>query len=383
MFLFNTSPKFNLGHGGGIIKRKSIMTVLLVFIMALSLSTSTAFATENNNNTSSSQLNAGENTAVESQSTNQLKTTQQTTQTTQTAGLTQSTQTNKTTQTSTNIAAGSPQVSFTSKQINDASKKVKTFVEANSRLPNYVTISTYQVTMPQFLELMAQNILNINSGVTTSVPLTTVDNPSSATETVKSGNIYKSEYINLATNVITYINTNNQAPSYVSSSLGNIKFDNLVYTFSKILNYQSSYYRLPNYVSVSAASTSEGTGSSTSVKATLDAIGKAEAKYGDVQGISDVATFIRLGYGDCWADSMWLYSKLTSAGILARIMGYVNGGYGVGYRHAWVQINIGNGWVNWDYAGYNSQHYGDVGTGTPKVLIGPGVSNPSILSTGY
>ncbi|OPY24468.1 MAG: Pseudomurein-binding repeat protein [Methanobacterium sp. PtaU1.Bin242] len=381
--MFNTSPEFNLGHGGGIIKRKSIMTVLLVFIMALSLSTSTAFAKENNNNTSSSQLNAGEKTAFESQSTNQLKTIQQTTQTTQIAGLIQSTLTNKTTQTSTNIAAGSPQVSFTSKQINDASKKVKTFVETNSRLPNYVTIGTYQITTPQFLQLIAQNILNINSGSATAIPLITVNSPSSATETLTNGNIYKSEYITLAKNVITHINTNNQAPSYVSSSLGNIKFDNLVYTFSKILNYQATNNRLPNYVSVSAASTSEGTGSSTSVKTTLDAIGKAEAKYGDVQGISDVATFVRLGYGDCWADSMWLYSKLTSTGILARIMGYVNGGYGVGYRHAWVQINTGNGWVNWDYSGYNSQHYGDVGTGTPKVLIGPGVSNPSILSTGY
>jgi len=117
--------------------------------------------------------------------------------------------------------------------------------------------------------------------------------------------------------------------------------------------------------------------------AKLDVIGQQEAQYKDVQGVSDVNSFTQLGYGDCWADSTWLYDKLTAAGIQARIVGYEDGGYGEGYRHAWVEINTGNGWIMWNYTGYNSQHYGDVGDGTPYVLIGPGNSTANIDSTGY
>jgi hypothetical protein len=36
---------------------------------------------------------------------------------------------------------------------------------------------------------------------------------------------------------------------------------------------------------------------------------------------------------------------------------------GIYYLHRWVEINIGNGWVVWDYAKYNSQHYGELGDG--------------------
>ncbi len=121
----------------------------------------------------------------------------------------------------------------------------------------------------------------------------------------------------------------------------------------------------------------------TNTSTVLDTIGQQESQFGDVQGISDVASLEQLGYGDCWADSTWLYDKLTAAGVQARIMGYVDRGTGDGYRHAWVEINTGNGWQTWNYAGYHSQHNGDNGYGTPYVLIGPGNPNPDIGRTGY
>ena len=136
---------------------------------------------------------------------------------------------------------------------------------------------------------------------------------------------------------------------------------------------------------ITAFSTTNTTNSSKKVNtsAVLDSIGQEESHFGDVQGVSDEASLVQYGYGDCWADSEWLYDKLTVAGVPVRIMGYVGGGSGAGYRHAWVEINVGNGWQMWNYGKYNSQHYGDVGDGTPYVLIGPGNSSADILSTGY
>jgi hypothetical protein len=139
---------------------------------------------------------------------------------------------------------------FTRSQINSAAIAVKKYSDVNYKLPSYITINNVQVTMPQFLKLLIQNILNINSGLNTTVSIETVSNPSSATETLKNGTIYKTEYINLANSIKTYIDTNKKAPDYISSSLGNMKFESMIYTFCKLTNYQASYNKLPNYVSV-------------------------------------------------------------------------------------------------------------------------------------
>lgn len=124
------------------------------------------------------------------------------------------------------------------------------------------------------------------------------------------------------------------------------------------------------------------------ITAVLDAVGQEEAQFGDVQqitiyGIDDASVIEYYGYGDCWADSCWLYNKLTALGIPVRIMGYEDGGWGDGYRHTWIEINIGNGWQTWNYTKYNSQHAGDNGYGTPFVLIGPGNAPADVMKTGY
>lgn len=120
----------------------------------------------------------------------------------------------------------------------------------------------------------------------------------------------------------------------------------------------------------------------------LDAIGQEEAQFDDVQhvtlyGIDDQSVIDCYGYGDCWADACWLYNKLSAAGIEVRIMGYVDGGNGDGWRHTWIEINVGNGWETWNYTKYGSKHAGDNGYGTPFVLIGPGHAPADIMSTGY
>jgi Pseudomurein-binding repeat len=185
------------------------MTALLVFVLALSFSTSSAFATDNNTNSS-------------------IK---------------------NTTTTTAKIAAGSP-TSFTSSQINNAATKVKNYVSINKKLPSYVTINKVQVTMPQFLSLITKNVIHINNGAAKSITLTDVKNASTATETVKTGTLSKTDYISLAKTINSYIKTNGKAPSYVTTKLGKIKFQNLIYTFSKILNFKSENGRLPNSVSV-------------------------------------------------------------------------------------------------------------------------------------
>jgi outer membrane protein assembly factor BamB len=270
-------------------------------------------------------------------------------------------------------------ISFTSAEINNASSYIKYYIETNSKLPSYVTIANHTVSMPEFLQLITADLLNINKGLKTSLALKTVNKANTSTETITGGEILKSEYLSIAQNIVNIINSTGTAPSNILTSLGKINFNNLVYIYCKILNFQVNNQRLPNYVTVKPWSTITSTPST----AVLYTIAQKDAQFMDIQGVSDATSLIKLGYGDCWANSEWLYDKLNTAGIQAQIMGYVNGGYGVGYRHAWVEIYTINGWQSWDYIGTNSQHYGNLVTGTPFVLISASNKKADILSTGY
>ncbi|HTX61940.1 MAG TPA: pseudomurein-binding repeat-containing protein, partial [Methanobacterium sp.] len=160
------------------------MLVLMLLALTLPLSANISFATTNTATNVSDQYSDHDKQVTSANSKN-----------------------NTTVNNNKNLAAGSAATTtatnvssvkkFTSTQINDAASRVKTYIETYNKLPSYVTISSVQVSMPQFLQLLTSNLININSGLTTSVTLKSVSSPSSPTQTLKSGNIYKSAYISL------------------------------------------------------------------------------------------------------------------------------------------------------------------------------------------
>ncbi len=162
--------------------------------------------------------------------------------------------------------------SFTVSQIEDAAARVKAYIETNHRLPKYVTIGTVQVQMPDFLKLLTTGILQINSGKSTSITKKTVSAPVKSTESVSSGNIYKANYIDLAKRVDAFINTNSVVPNYANSTLGKLRYESLIYAFSRILAFYETNKYLPNYVTVkpwSTVGTGSSSGTSTPVPAEL------------------------------------------------------------------------------------------------------------------
>lgn len=169
------------------------------------------------------------------------------------------TTTNSTSKTTNTTVKTSNQTGFTISQIGVAAGSVKSFVEKNKRLPNYVKINAKQVTMPQFLQLLNTGLLQINSNKLTSVALKNAGAPASPSESVKSGDINKAGYIDLANRIQKYMNTNGKAPNYASSTLGKIRYETLVYMESRIVNFQVTKKVLPNYAAVSPWTTSTST----------------------------------------------------------------------------------------------------------------------------
>ena len=161
--------------------------------------------------------------------------------------------------------------SFTVSQITDAAARVKSYIETNHKLPNYVTIGTTQVQMPEFLKLLTADLLQLNNGTTTSITLKDINGAVKPSESVKSGNLTKANYLDLAKRVNAFIDANGALPNYATSSLGKLNYESLIYTFSKVLAFYKTDNRLPSYVTVKPWSTvgTSTSGTSTPVPASL------------------------------------------------------------------------------------------------------------------
>ena len=135
-------------------------------------------------------------------------------------------------------------------QLKDASKTVKTYTETNHTLPSYVTISGTQVTMPQFLKLLATAVTNINGKLNATIVLQNYNTATSPSETVTGGSLNNTSFINYASSIISYMDSNGKAPDCISSNLGNVRYESLVYMYSLILDYYGNKTALPQNVTV-------------------------------------------------------------------------------------------------------------------------------------
>lgn len=249
-----------MDFGGGKINKKEIFVVLTLISLALPLSMNLVSAT-----TPQSAVNQDQSVTADQSITQNL-----TGNPTTTSVEKREQNTDKWQNTSQPMAAGenssaaytTTTASVTSAQLYDAASSVKTFVDNNHRLPNFVTISGQQITIPQFLQLLTEGLLNLN-GQNNTLSVDTVLSPTNPSETVRSGNVQKTEYVQLAQNLNNFVDTNGRLPNYVTSSIGKIRFESLVYVYSKVLDFYDTNGRLPTYVSISswASQSSEGSNS--------------------------------------------------------------------------------------------------------------------------
>jgi parallel beta-helix repeat protein len=134
---------------------------------------------------------------------------------------------------------------FTIDSITNAAGTVKNYVETHHALPSSVTISGTQISMPQFLKLATEALLNIAGTLNTSLIPGTYGSAPSPSETMTSGIINSTEYKDIAKRVNSFMNSNGRAPNYVSSSLGNIRYESIIYICSEILDSYNTNYVLP------------------------------------------------------------------------------------------------------------------------------------------
>lgn len=158
-----------------------------------------------------------------------------------------STSTSTPTTTTTTTTTSSKTTKYTLADIINAAGRVKAYIETNHALPKYVQMGSVQVTMPQFLRLLTTGVLQLKNGVTTSITLKSTQAAAKPYEKMTSGNLDKSGYLDLAGRIKTFMDTNNAAPNYGSTTLGKIRYESLIYLYSRVMAFYGKEKYLPKY----------------------------------------------------------------------------------------------------------------------------------------
>ncbi|GAB6056331.1 hypothetical protein JCM15415_16470 [Methanobacterium movens] len=200
--------------GGGIIRRKLILTILLFSLIAI-VSLNGIYAVVDNGSE-----NITDTTNVEMQTA------------------------------SNNNELTSTGNSYSVAQIEDAATRVRNFIQVNRVLPNFVTINKNQVSMPDFLHILSTTTINLGQSKNTPLTQYTVTPPTHSPEQINSGNIQKAEYLQLAQTIKNHIETTTKAPPSITSSRGTISYESTIYMYSRIIAFHGTQKTLPNFAAI-------------------------------------------------------------------------------------------------------------------------------------
>ena len=147
-------------------------------------------------------------------------------------------------------ASAAATTSYNTSQIGQAAISVKHSVDNKYTLPSNVIVGSSKVTNSQFLYLLTKATKNVATGNKNQIQLRSVSNPTSTSETITGGKFTKTQYLTIADQINTYITANNIVPSYVTTPIGKMKYQSLIYMFSNIMAYNQVHKTLPSTVTV-------------------------------------------------------------------------------------------------------------------------------------
>lgn len=271
--------------------------------------------------------------------------------------------------------------SFKMDEIQVAATDLKSYVDKNHKLPSTVKISSKDVSMPQFLQILVTAVLQIKNNQSTSVGITNINAPTNPTGDLMNGEMNMTEYMDVAQRTDSYIKSNGAAPNFTTCSSGNIQYESLIYIYAKTLDFYKSNNRLPNTLDIdswkisfppsdpnkylqetrnSQSSDSEISELASSLtQGITSAYDKAVKIFNWVRDNITYTFYYNTKYGangtldnktgNCVDHSHLLVALARSAGIPSRYLHAdctFNGGSL--YGHVWVQLLINNRWYDAD-----------------------------------
>jgi hypothetical protein len=151
---------------------------------------------------------------------------------------------------SSNIPITGINITFNLDQISEAAIHVKNNFDIYNSLPEFAEVGGVRVNISQFLYLLTSSVMQINNSINQTIILEDFSIPSASYEQMHSGSMLKVEYIDFASRILNYMNTNKQAPPYGLTGLGKVSFHSQVYIYSQAIDYYKNHLQLPDDIYV-------------------------------------------------------------------------------------------------------------------------------------
>ena len=132
----------------------------------------------------------------------------------------------------------------------DSSKIMNDIIENSGIIPKEITVGDSKYTPSQFLYAMVKTIINIITNGISKINVINSTEPAGSNSFFESGQIYMSEYINMAYKIAEFMEKYNMAPKLANSTLGDIGYADLIDMYSRILFFYNANHRLPDYVTM-------------------------------------------------------------------------------------------------------------------------------------
>ena len=244
----------------------------------------------------------------------------------------------------------------------DAAVYLKEYIESNSKLPDSIVLANAKYSLPQFLYLMSEAIVKINSSDRSATAVISVNSASSPTGDVIDSDLAIASYIDVANRVAKFIESYSQAPNYASSTVGKIIYSELLDSFSRVLTYYDSNGYLPSTIhiifkgEISQSISNLAMSLTDGLNSTRD---KAVALYNYVRDKISYSFYyntqkgaegtLTSKSGNCCDQAQLLVAMARSVNLTVRFAtGYCTFSSGSTYGHVWVQFNIDGTWINAD-----------------------------------
>jgi hypothetical protein len=134
------------------------------------------------------------------------------------------------------------QPTYTFDEVRNAAVYVRNHYEQNQIIKE-VTVGSSKLQIQEYLYLVANALSNLyNNKASAKIYYKACEAPSTQIDTVKTFTLYESDVYSICTRLINYIDYNNKAPTYVSTSNGNLGYYNVIYCLSKVLDVSTKTY---------------------------------------------------------------------------------------------------------------------------------------------
>jgi hypothetical protein len=116
-----------------------------------------------------------------------------------------------------------------------------------------ITYNGVTLDKNQCLYILAKAVVMLNAGQTGSIPINSYGNAANPAGTVTSATIIKSDYVNIASRTVSWMDSNKNAPNYVgitNPGQPDLSPDTTLNMFAKVLSDYKSTGQLPQSVSI-------------------------------------------------------------------------------------------------------------------------------------